>query len=328
MPDDKSWQKLWRDMLWNIPRGRPTAADYTVVDIETGDTVCRIPTKSSLRRASFSPDGRFVFMTCADSRVMKKYDVATGALVAEVNTRVLPVNISPSQNRYVGFAADAPRVGSLVLADLASGKTLDVIRDDAFILDDACFSPNEEKIVFVESATSCGIMSVPDIARAISRLEQTALDPQLAAMSTDLVDYRERLARNYEASLGRSKHMSGMDEAQLGKAIDVWMKLYDDFPRSGEYGEAIAANEDALAAVVEEVQNQSHDEMKNRSRSQSDWSEPRQHLERALELRKKLAADFPDVAKHELAAKESEKRLDDFNARHNLSDADANATRR
>ncbi len=27
MPDDKSWQKLWRDMLWNIPRGRPTTRE-------------------------------------------------------------------------------------------------------------------------------------------------------------------------------------------------------------------------------------------------------------------------------------------------------------
>jgi CRISPR-associated protein Cmx8 len=24
MPDDRSWLKLWREMLWNVPRGRPT----------------------------------------------------------------------------------------------------------------------------------------------------------------------------------------------------------------------------------------------------------------------------------------------------------------
>jgi len=44
-----------------------------------------------------------------------------------------------------------------------------------------------------------------------------------------------------------------------------------------------------------------------------------EHLESALAVRKKLVADFPDVAEYKTAAEENQKRLDDFNGRHKVN---------
>jgi len=125
---------------------RPT--DVQVFDAMTGKLICQIAAHGTAGKIALSPDGKFIYVGWSKPRVIGRYRVDDGSMVSEIKAPILPVAISPSERRFVGFYADAPRVGSLVLGDLSSAKIIERIADKAFVLDSACFSRDEDKIVY------------------------------------------------------------------------------------------------------------------------------------------------------------------------------------
>jgi Protein kinase domain len=293
---------------------RPTGVQ--VFDARTGKILCDIGSPVPGNRIALSPKGESVYVSWPNPPRISRYRIEDGALESEVKTTVIPVEISPSQRRFVGLYADAPRVGSLVLGDLANAKILERIADNAYIVDRACFSQEEDKIMYTRGIDSCSIMKSPELGEAEKRLELSAIDPRLAAASTDLLDYRERLARTYEgdSESSRSSH-SGDVDTLLEKALAVWQGLYADFP-TGKYGEALANCHEAIATLEEQFGARSSIATIGQTVRFTDWSPARSHLESALAVRKKLAAEFPDVTSYASSVKKTQKTLDDFNGRH------------
>jgi WD40 repeat protein len=301
---------------------RPTGV--RIFNAMTGKVISQIAAQTPAQKVALSPDGKFIYVGWMKSRALGKYRVADGSVVSEIKTPVLPVAISPSERRFVGFYADAPRVGSLVLGDLKSAKVVEHVADDAFILDNACFSSDEDKIVYTH-ADECGIMKTPELAEAEKRLERSAINPELATASADLLEYRERLAQSFQNDAEKAKNSNSSHAGELFKqALTVSEGLYSDFPTQRKYGEIVAALHDSIA-VQDEQNGMINGIISQGSNAGSsvrlvDWSSTRQHLESALVVRKKLSADFPNVAEYKSAAEKSQKRLDDFNARHKLNE--------
>jgi hypothetical protein len=209
-----------------------------------------------------------------------------------------------------------------VLADLDTGRTLEVIHDGAFILDEACFSSDENRVLFIMSDEECGIMKSPDLAEVDRRLRQTAINPELAAAATDLLDYREKLARSYESQAKRLNDvgLSGTDD-QLKNALAVWEGLHADFPRLAKYGEVLAGIYESRTANLEEQGNEAEATSDDQAAEEFDWGLAREQLAKAVAIRKKLAADFPDVENYKTDLATSQSRFVEFNKRHPASDS-------
>jgi len=95
-------------------------------------------------------------------------------------------------------------------------------------------------------------MKTPELAETEKRLEESAINPELAAVSSDLLDYRERLARDSVNDAEKSKSAHSPNASDLFKtALGIWEGLYSDFPKTAKYGEALAACHESMASVEE-----------------------------------------------------------------------------
>jgi WD40 repeat protein len=228
---------------------------YRVWDLASGKLRAEIPLDSPVRRAAFSPDGKSVYIGF-ESGSMRRYRLKDCALLGEVATRILPVAISPIGDRYLGFQADTATIGELVLADLNDGRKLEVVNPVTHIVNDASFSPDGLAFVFAASRSTCTAMKTLELAEALHWLKLPAIDPKLAAASSDFLDYRRKLAESHiaagqailsDSSVDAVGHAAARDEFQ--KAHVLIQTLVDDFPDSVEYHSLLVASFKRLAQV-------------------------------------------------------------------------------
>ena len=168
-----------------------SASPYRVWNMATGQPVAAIPLEGAVSSAAFAPDGKSVYIGLASKR-LRQYRLADAAIMSEVQTAVSPIVISPNGNRYIGFVTDANDIGSMVLADLGKGHTLEVVNPAANINNKAYFSTDGKTFAYVVNREKCAAAKGLDTDEAIKWLERQGIDSQLASTSQDLRDYQER----------------------------------------------------------------------------------------------------------------------------------------
>jgi WD40 repeat protein/ribosomal protein S27E len=224
------------------------ASSYRVWDLATGKSAGEIPLDGAVRASAFAPDGKSVYVGLV-SKTLKQYRVSDGALLAEIHTAVSPIAISPNGNRFIGFVADTETVGSMVLADLSNGHTLEVINPAANIINRAFFSNDGKSFAYVVNREKCAATKGLDIDEATNWLEQPAIDPHLASASSDLHDYRERLVQMLVPYIPGDKESKefGATRESAQKAQDVIISLLAEAPDDPRYREMLALNCERLA---------------------------------------------------------------------------------
>ena len=150
------------------------ADDFTVWNLQTGQRVCAIPIDGAVTQSAFSPDGSLVYVGTR-SDVLHVYQISDGRLVREIKTPIAPIAIPSSGNRFLGFDFDSSRgtQGSLVLADLDSGRSLQVLNAASSINIVGYISSDARTFLFEQNRDSAVVMRDMQIDDAVRALEKT-----------------------------------------------------------------------------------------------------------------------------------------------------------
>jgi WD40 repeat protein len=233
------------------PRDADYNSDYRVWDLQSGKLVVSIPLSEPTNRSAFSPDGKTLYIS--DGSKLAQYRTIEGKLLREVDSPVAPVSISPTGDRFLGFVPDALPLGSIVLADLTDGRSLDVLNPAVHILNHGDFSPDGRTFAFVMGRNTCRVLKSLDVPEANAWLEHQALDAALAATSTDFLDYRMKLATQYRdeaAELAKNDDRAAALSAYR-KALSTIQLLAGSFPRHPDLSKMLADTYDEMATVAD-----------------------------------------------------------------------------
>jgi WD40 repeat protein len=219
---------------------KPTS--FKILDLATGKTICTFALDAPLVRSAFSSDGSSVYTGLA-SKIVRQYRVRDGTLLTEFNSPAAPIAVSPMGNRYLGFVPDAPTVGSLVLADLRTGRILETINPNSHVNNASFFSPDGKSFASVVDRDVCRVMTTLDTNEASLLLGRAAVDPILAA-SGDLVSYRETMATNILAQAKTAAQRGDRSAAleAVRKSIGILHSLYAENETVGKYATLLAAS--------------------------------------------------------------------------------------
>jgi serine/threonine protein kinase/WD40 repeat protein len=172
-PDGKSVVFVPSDghaTIYRVSDGKP------ITEIDAGAPICSSPDGSLLAGASFWQDspirawdttsGQLVFTSRVSAKArriaitsdnqklyvgwkndcLECFDLKTGQSISKLNTRLCPVAISPTEDRFVAFLPDSDTNGSEVFASLSTGKAIAVLNEGAHILNQARYSADGKSI--------------------------------------------------------------------------------------------------------------------------------------------------------------------------------------
>jgi len=164
--------------------GRTDRADvFRVHDLHDGRLVGEWPLEAPVTKAQFAPDGRTIYIGLEPGS-LRQHRVADGRLVSQLETPLAPFAISHRGDRFVGRAEDtaAPSAagwtpGSLVVADLSTGRAVATLAATAHPLNRAAFGPDDSWIASVTERTVVRFTAALDPRRAAKLLETIVPDP-------------------------------------------------------------------------------------------------------------------------------------------------------
>ena len=154
------------------------ADDFTIWNLQTGQKVFAIPINGAVTQSAFSPDGKLVYVGTR-SGVIHAYQVSDGRPAPEIKTPIAPIAIPSVGSRFLGFDFDSNRgtQGSLVLADLENGRSLQVLNPASSINIVGYISPDARTFLFEKNRDSAVVMRDMQIDDAVRALEKTTLPP-------------------------------------------------------------------------------------------------------------------------------------------------------
>ena len=167
-------------------------AAFQIHDLGDGRLVAEWPLDAAVTKAQFAPDGTTVYIGLS-SGSLRQHRVADGRMLSQLQTTLAPFAISHRGDRFVGRADDnvAPAAGSpgwtpgsLVVADLGTGRSVATLAPTAHILNRAAFGADDTWIASVTERTVVRFTAAVDPREAANLLEQTMPEPQRAVFST------------------------------------------------------------------------------------------------------------------------------------------------
>ena len=160
--------------------------DFRIHDLRSGDALASWPLDASVTKAQFAPDGETIYIGLAPG-TLRQHRVSDGRLVSQLKTALAPFAISHKGDRFVGRAEDnvsAAAVGtagwtpgSLVVADLQTGRSVATLAPTAHILNRAAFGADDTWIASVTERTVVRFTASVDPRQAAELLEQTPPAP-------------------------------------------------------------------------------------------------------------------------------------------------------
>jgi WD40 repeat protein len=159
--------------------------DFRIHDLRDGRLVNGWKLDAAVTKSVFAPDGTAIFIGLS-SGILRQYRVADGRLISELATPLAPFAISHRGDRFVGRSEDnaspaaagtaAWAPGSLVVADLTTGRSVATLAPTAHILNRAAFGPDDTWIASVTERTVVRFTAAIDPQRAAELLE--AIEPR------------------------------------------------------------------------------------------------------------------------------------------------------
>lgn len=134
-----------------------------------------------MTKAQFAPEGATVSIGLS-SGILSRHRVADGRMLSQLHTPLAPFAISHRGDRFVGRDDDnvAPAAGSpgwtpgsLVVADLRTGRSVATLAPTAHILNRAAFGADDTWIASVTERTVVQFTAAVDPREAANLLEQT-----------------------------------------------------------------------------------------------------------------------------------------------------------
>jgi WD40 repeat protein len=141
----------------------------------SGAPVFATPISGEIATVAITPDNQKLYVGW-NTGVLECFDLASGKSVSKVNSKIAPLAISPSGDRFVGFLpannTKGNVNGSCVLGSLSNGQTILVLNEGAHVLNRAYFSPTGNVVAFMKSRDSAGMARSLTIDEAARQLEQ------------------------------------------------------------------------------------------------------------------------------------------------------------
>jgi WD40 repeat protein len=160
--------------------------DFRIHDLRSGDVLSSWPLDASVTKGQFAPDGETIYIGLA-SGTLRQCRVPDGRIVSQLETALAPFAISHKGDRFVGRAEDNVSAaaagaggwtpGSLVVADLQTGRSVATLAPTAHILNRAAFGADDTWIAAVTERTVVRFTASVDPRQAAKLLEQTLPTP-------------------------------------------------------------------------------------------------------------------------------------------------------
>lgn len=168
--------------------GRSDRGDlFRVWDLRDGRLVNEWRLDAAVTRAQFAPDGTTIYIGLVPGS-LRQHRVADGHLISHLQTALAPFAISHRGDRFVGRAEDNVAAtaagwtpGSLVLADLQTGRSLVTLAPTAHVLNRAAFGPDDAWIASVTERTVVRFAAAVDPRGAAELLQRIVPDPTPAS---------------------------------------------------------------------------------------------------------------------------------------------------
>ena len=163
---------------------RPDA--FRIRDLRDGSLIASWPLEASVTKAQFAPDGETIYIGLT-SGTLAQHRVHDGRVVSQLESMLAPFAISHKGDRFVGRAEDNVSAaaasaggwtpGSLVVADLKTGRSVATLAPTAHILNRAAFGGDDTWIASVTERTVVRFTASVDPRQAARLLEQTLPEP-------------------------------------------------------------------------------------------------------------------------------------------------------
>jgi hypothetical protein len=167
--------------------GRTDRADaFRVHDLHDGRLVSEWRLDAAVTKAQFAPDGQTIYIGLEPGS-LRQHRVADGRIISQLETALAPFAISHRGDRFVGRAEDnvAPPAagsagwtpGSLVVADLRTGRAVATLAATAHALNRAAFGPDDSWIASVTERTVVRFTAALEPRQAADLLETIVPPP-------------------------------------------------------------------------------------------------------------------------------------------------------
>ena len=120
-------------------------APINVWRIDTGEKILTTSAAGKIRKMAITNDNKKLYVGW-DSETMECLEIPSGKSLSKLSTKLVPVAISPTEDRFAAFLPDSAVHGSMVLASLSTGQVIQVLNDGMHILNTAYFSPTGNSI--------------------------------------------------------------------------------------------------------------------------------------------------------------------------------------
>ena len=167
--------------------GRTDRPDtFRIRDLRDGSLTTSWPLEAAVTRAQFAPDGETIYIGLT-SGSLAQHRVDDGRVVSRLESALAPFAISHKGDRFVGRAEDNVSAaaagasgwtpGSLVVADLKTGRSVATLAATAHILNRAAFGADDGWIASVTERTVVRFTAAVSPHRAAALLEETVPAP-------------------------------------------------------------------------------------------------------------------------------------------------------